>query len=88
MLQNLSKQVRECLQHAEDCAHRAKVEPDPNLQRDYIMMERRWLNLARSYQFAEQLETFSAHNKKRSNEGDEALKRLTESAERMIKNSP
>ncbi len=48
MLQNLSEQVRNCLQHAEDCAHRAKVEPDPNLQRDYLMMERRWLSLARA----------------------------------------
>ncbi len=54
MLQNLSQQVRECLQHAEDCAHRAKVEPDPNPQRDYLMMERRWLSLARSYQFKDQ----------------------------------
>jgi hypothetical protein len=73
MLQNVSKQVRECLQHAEDCAHLAKVEPDPNLQRDYLMMERRWLSLARSYQFSEQLNTFSCHNNKRRNESDEAL---------------
>jgi hypothetical protein len=27
--------------------------------------ERRWLSLARSYQFAEQVETFTNHNKKR-----------------------
>ncbi len=88
MLQNLSEQVRSCLQHAEDCAHRAKLEPDPNLQRDYLMMERRWLSLARSYQFSEQLDTFSIHNKRQRKQADEALNRLSELAERMIKNSP
>ncbi len=88
MLQNLSEQVRNCLQHAEDCAHRAKVEPDQNLQRDFVMMERRWLSLARSYQFSEQLDTFSTHNKKQRKQADQALNRLTELAERMIKNSP
>ncbi len=88
MLQNLSQQVRECLRHAEDCAHRTKVEPHPNLQRDYLMMERRWLSLARSYQFTEQLDVFSKHNKKQSREADQALKRLTEAAERMLTKSP
>ena len=88
MLQNVSKEVREYLQHAEDCAHRAKIESDPNLRRDYLMMERRWLSLARSYQFSEQLDTFSHHSNKRRNEADEALNRLTELAVRMIKNSP
>ena len=38
MLQNASQQVRNCLQHAEEYAtHRAKVEPDPNLQRDFLV---------------------------------------------------
>ena len=86
MLQNLSQQVRDCLQH-EDCAHRAKIEPDPNLQRDFLMRERRWLSLARRYQFSEQLDTFSRHNNKRRSEADAALNRLSELAERMIKNS-
>jgi hypothetical protein len=88
MLQNLSQQVRDCLKHAEDCALQAKVQPDPNLQRDYLMMERRWLSLARSYQFSEHLDTFSRHNNNRLKEADEALNRLTELAERMVKNSP
>ena len=75
MLQNLGQQVRECLQHAEDCAHRAKVEPDPNLARDFLDMERRWLGLARSWQFSEQLDTFSKHNKKPRKEAEEASKK-------------
>ena len=56
MLANLSAEVRECLRHAEDCAERAKMEPSPALQRDYIEMERRWLKLARSYQLCERLQ--------------------------------
>ena len=75
MLQNLSQQVRECLQHAEDCAHRAKIEPHPNLARDFVDMERRWLGLARSWQFSEQLDTFSKHNKKPRKEAEEASKK-------------
>ena len=82
MLQNLSQQVRECLQHAEDCAHQAEVEPDPNLARDFLDMERRWLGLARSWQFSEQLDTFSKHNKKTT---QRASKKLTAAAERLMK---
>jgi hypothetical protein len=49
MLEYPSEKVRNCLRHAEQCGHRAKIEPDPNLARDYLDMERRWLSLARSY---------------------------------------
>jgi hypothetical protein len=48
MLVHLSAQVSECLEHAEAWAHRAKVEPDPAVQRDFIEMERCWLQMARS----------------------------------------
>jgi hypothetical protein len=76
MLQNLSKQVRHCLEHAEECAQRAKYERDPDLARDFLDMERRWLSLARSYQFSEQLEAFSKHNKKRQDEAADIFDRL------------
>jgi hypothetical protein len=71
MPNNLSEPVRDCLRRAEDCAYSAKIEPDPFLARDYLAMERRWLSLARSYQFAEQLEFFSKHAKKRREELNE-----------------
>jgi hypothetical protein len=58
-----SKQIGSCLHHAEKCARRAKIEPDPNLARDFLNMERRWLNLALSHAFAKRLE--AEHNKKR-----------------------
>jgi len=75
MLNSLSQQVRECMLKAEDCAHRAKIERDPSLVRDFLDMERRWLRLARSYQFSEQLEAFSRHDKKRQDDAAEILDR-------------
>jgi len=64
------------MRHAEQCGHRARIEPDPKLARDYLDMERRWLKLARSYQFSDSLETFSKQNKKRRDEANETLNRL------------
>ncbi len=60
MLNNLSDQLRECLRHAEDCARQAAAQTCPNLKKDFLDMERRWLFLARSYEFTEQLSDFPA----------------------------
>jgi len=59
MLNNLSNQIRECLQHAEDCARKAAEQTDPKLKEDFLNMERRWLVLAQSYGFTERLGDFS-----------------------------
>ncbi len=75
MLQNLSQKIRDCLQRAEQCAHRSRIERDPSLARDYFDMERGWLSLARSYAFSESLKTFSRHNKKPQEEASEFLSR-------------
>ncbi len=64
MLNNLSEQVRECLRHAEDCARKAAAQSNPNLKEDFLDMERRWLLLARSYEFTEKLTDFSAEIKR------------------------
>ena len=64
MLSNLSEQVRECLRHAEDCARDAAAQTCPKMRKDFLDLERRWLSLARSYEFTERLEDFCA-NKKR-----------------------
>ncbi len=63
MLNNLSGQIRECLRHAEDCARQAAAQNCPKLKADFLDMERRWLFLARSYEFTEQLTDFSAGTK-------------------------
>jgi hypothetical protein len=60
MLNDLSEQIRECVQHAEDCARQAAAQTCPKLKGDFLDMERRWLFLARSYEFSERVATFSA----------------------------
>ena len=59
MLNNQSEHIRECLEHAEDCARKAAAQTDPRLKEDFLDMERRWLFLARSYEFTENLVDFS-----------------------------
>jgi hypothetical protein len=56
----VSSQARECRGFAEYCADRARLQPDPQLRKDYLEMQGRWLALARSYEFAERLEFLSA----------------------------
>jgi len=52
MLNNLSEQIRECLQHAEQCARKAAELPnDSSSRQDFLRLEKRWLELARSIEF-------------------------------------
>ena len=60
MLQKLSSEIRECYRHAEECRHRADASADPSTRDDFLAMEKRWLYLAHSYEFAEQLSSFTA----------------------------
>jgi hypothetical protein len=55
MLQDLSNEIRECYRRADDCRRRAEEATDPATKRDFLEMEKRWLSLARSYDFAEQI---------------------------------
>lgn len=64
MLENVSQQIRECYEHAEDCARKAAVQTDPGLRQDFLDMERRWLTLARSYEFTDRVSDFSNERKR------------------------
>jgi hypothetical protein len=64
VLNNLSGDIRECLQHAEDCARKAAALTDPKVKQDYLDMEQRWLSLARSYEFTERISDFSDETKR------------------------
>jgi hypothetical protein len=66
VLNDLSEQVRECLQHADNCARQAAAQTDPKLKHDFLVMERRWLFLARSYEFSEQLSNLSDDTKRQA----------------------
>jgi hypothetical protein len=58
MLQNLSEEIRECLRNAEECRRLSKIALSASAIEDYLEMELRWLQLARSYEFTERLSTF------------------------------
>jgi hypothetical protein len=69
MLQKLSEEIQECYRHADESRQRAKVAFTDQARQDLLDMERRWLSLARSYEFAELLsdyvEPFRNRNRKR-----------------------
>jgi hypothetical protein len=60
VLNNLSGDIRECLQHAEDCARKAAGQTDPKVKQDFLNLEQRWLSLARSYEFTERISDYEA----------------------------
>jgi len=64
MLNNVSEQMRECYRHAENCARKASAQTDPTLKADFLDLERRWLVLARSYDFSERLNSFTKNSAK------------------------
>jgi hypothetical protein len=60
MLNKLNEQVREYLEHAEDCARKAAAQPDGSeLKEDFLKLEKNWLSLARSIQLRERLTDFT-----------------------------
>jgi hypothetical protein len=70
VLDNVSKQIRECLEHAQHCARQAAALPADSPSRlDYLQLEGRWLALARNIGFGERLDSF-AKNASRSSRPD------------------
>ena len=61
MLLYESAQVRECVRHAEECARQAS-QTNPKFQQEFLDLERRWLRLARSYEFSERLLIVATQN--------------------------
>jgi hypothetical protein len=66
MLENVSEQIRECYDHAEECARKAAAQTNPALKQDFLDMERRWLSLARSYELSDRLGDFSNERKRQA----------------------
>jgi hypothetical protein len=59
MLLTLDSEIRECHRHAAECSCSADQSRDSLTKQDFLDMQKRWLCLARSYEFAEQLSNFS-----------------------------
>jgi len=65
MLDSVSQQIRDCYDHAEQCAQKAAAQNDPDLKQDFLDMERRWLTLAKSYELSQRIGEFSNETKRR-----------------------
>jgi CheY-like chemotaxis protein len=63
VLQNLSEDIRLCYARAAEAKERADQMRDPEAKADFLNMERRWLLLARSYEFGERLDDFTRENR-------------------------
>jgi hypothetical protein len=72
VLNNLSKEIRECYRHAQDCALKATAHIDVQLKQDFLDLERRWLFMARSYEFSERLTDLSDEIKPRVDKSPKA----------------
>jgi hypothetical protein len=55
MPHKLNDDISECYRLADECRRRADETTDPSTKQDYLDMARRWLGLARSHTFAEEL---------------------------------
>jgi hypothetical protein len=53
----LSKEIEDCQAHAAHCARQAKDAACPNIREDFLRLEQNWLQLARSYEIAQQFVT-------------------------------
>ena len=68
MLENLSEEVRQCYERAEQCAGQARVIQDEKLRADYLRLAQGWLKLARSYEFWQRLKLFTNEDARRKND--------------------
>lgn len=60
MLYNLNEEIRECYAYAKACARQAESAPISDKKRsELLLLEERWLELARSWEFELLLETWS-----------------------------
>ena len=59
MLQKLDSEIGECYRHAAECSRRADESQDSFTKQYFLDAGKRWLCLARSYEFAERLSNFT-----------------------------
>jgi PAS domain S-box-containing protein len=71
MLQRLSELARECHERAAASKRRAEAVADPASKADFLDIEKQWLTLSRSYEFAESLGGSSAAMSDRRRNQDE-----------------
>lgn len=51
----LIKEIEDCQAHAAHCARQARNAACPNIRADFLRLEQSWLQLAHSYEVAQQI---------------------------------
>ena len=51
----LTEEIAECYRRARESREQSERTPDLSLKQDFLDLERRWLSLARSYEFSERV---------------------------------
>ena len=66
MLLTLDSEISECYRHAAECGCSAAQSRDSLTKQDFLDMQRRWLCLAHSYEFAERLGNLTGPSRRRN----------------------
>jgi hypothetical protein len=74
LLENLSEEVRQCYEHAEQCAGHARATQDEKLRADYLRLAQGWLKLARSCELWQRLRLFTNEAARRKNDPNQNIR--------------
>jgi len=86
MLGQVSHRIRLCYERAADAKERAESTNEPAIRAEFLAAEKRWLTLARSYEFSENLEDFTRANSEQRRTFDGRLQRSSPSVAEVSKN--
>jgi hypothetical protein len=84
LLYNLSEEVRQCYEHAETCADRARATQDEELRADYLRLAHGWLKLAQSYGLRQRLTLFINEGARRKNDLNQNIRTLAADNKKMV----
>jgi hypothetical protein len=84
LLYNLSEEVRQCYEHAEQCASRARAAQDEELRADYLRLAQGWLKLGQSYGLRHRLTLFINEATRRKNDPNQNIRPLAAENKKMV----
>jgi hypothetical protein len=74
LLENLSKEVRQCYENAEECTGLARATQDERLRADYLLLAQSWLKLAWSHEHWLRLKLFTNEAARRKNDLNQKIR--------------
>jgi hypothetical protein len=80
LLENLSKEVRQCYENAEECTGLARATQDERLRADYLLLAQSWLKLAWSHEHWLRLKLFTNEAARRKNDLNQKIRQSTAEA--------